>query len=248
MPLQVDTATRERSLESQLQLARRHLGTAEQQAGAQAEPASHDKDPPANSIAEELAQVCPSDRSPTDAPPLSPASHRPPPACAQARAAIEEQKSVASHWMRSCKQAACPAGRMGRRLTQRTCHMHGPSRVAPPKPWHRCRPTRRSRAQSWPRATLPSARAAAGTRGACAGSRPAHGMGPPRERRARGHRPQLPAGTRTCGRGASMVVCAWHVHGMCMACAGWARSCSSFARSWVSSVRGRHSCKQRCRR
>jgi hypothetical protein len=131
-----------------------------------------------------------------------------------------------------------------------TAHMPDawPLSSRPPKPWHRCRPTRRSRAQSWPRATLPSARAAAGTRGACAGSRPAHGMGPPRERRARGHRPQLPAGTRTCGRGASMVVCAWHVHGMCMACAGWARSCSSFARSWVSSVRGRHSCKQRCRR
>ena len=65
------------------------------------------------------------DRPPTPRRRLPPASHQPPSACAQARAAIEEQKSVASHWMRSCKQAACP-GRIGRRLTQRT-HMHGPS-------------------------------------------------------------------------------------------------------------------------
>ena len=59
------------------------------------------------------------DPPPTPRRRLPPASHRRLPACAQARAAIEEQKSVASHWMRSCKQAACP-DRKGRRLTQRT--------------------------------------------------------------------------------------------------------------------------------
>ena len=220
MPLQVDTATRERSLESQLQLARRHLGTAEQQAGAQAEPASHDKDAPANSIAEELAQVCPSDRSPTDAPPLSPASHRPPPACAQARAAIEEQKSVASHWMRSCKQAACPAGRMGRRLTQRTCHMHGPSRVAPPNlgtgAGRRAEAGRRvGRAQHCPPLApllvhVGHVRAAGrhtgwGHRGSV--GRVAIGLNCPQGRALAGE-----------------VQAWWYVHGMCMACAWHAQA------------------------
>ena len=181
--LQVDTATRERALESQLQLARRHLGTAELQAGAQAEQASHDKDAPATSIAEELAHVRPSDRSPTDAPPASSSRLTSAAACLCAGASCNrgaEERCVSL-------DALVQAGGLPRQNgpAAHTAHAHAwPFLSRFPKPSRRCRPTRRSRAQSWPRATLPSARAAAGTRGACGGSRPAHRAGAPRECRA----------------------------------------------------------------
>ena len=84
----VDTATRERSLESQLA----RLGGVEVQAGAQAEQVEHGKDASAPSVAEELAQ---------------------------ARAAIEEHKSAASHWMRSCKQVQADAQKQGAELAAR---------------------------------------------------------------------------------------------------------------------------------
>ena len=84
----MDTATRERSLESQLA----RLGGVEVQAGAQAEQVEHGKDASAASVAEELAQ---------------------------ARAAIEEHKSAASHWMRSCKQVQADAQKQGAELAAR---------------------------------------------------------------------------------------------------------------------------------
>ena len=84
----MDTATRERSLESQLA----RLGGAEVQAGAQAEQVEHGKDASATSVAEELAH---------------------------AQAAIEEHKSAASHWMRSCKQVQADAQKQGAELAAR---------------------------------------------------------------------------------------------------------------------------------
>ena len=163
---------------------------------------SHDKAAPATSTAEELAHVRPSDRSPTDAPPASSSRLTSAAACLCAGASCNrgaEERCVAL-------DALVQAGGLPRQKgpAAHTAHRHGPSRVAPPKPWRRCRPTRRSRAQSWPRATLPSVRAAAGTRGACGGSRPAHRIGPPRGCRARGHWPQCPQG--------SALVEAWYVH------------------------------------
>ena len=78
----MDTAARERSLESQLA----RLG------GVEAEQVEHGKDASATSVAEELAQ---------------------------ARATIEEHKSAASHWMRSCKQVQADAQKQGAELAAR---------------------------------------------------------------------------------------------------------------------------------
>ena len=149
------------------------------------------------------------DRPPPPRRPLPGPAPLRPPSCAQARAALEEQKSVSSHWMRSCKQAACPDS-MGGRLTQSVQTLTS----RPPKPWHRCRPTRRSRARSWPRATLPSARAAAVT----CGGRPAPRVGP----RGAGVWLSVSAagiGHARFGRVGMCMPCACHVHAMCMPCA-----------------------------
>ena len=186
---------------------------------------------------------------------LPPASHRRLPACAQARAAIEEQKSVASHWMRSCKQAACP-DRKGRRLTQRTCM--APLESPPPNlsagAGRRAEAGRRAgRAQHCPPLAPLLVHVHAHVHAHAHVHVHVGHVGAAGRRTGWGHRGG--AGRVAIGLNARRDLQLWTrcehctcMHGMCMACAGLARSCSSFARSWVSSVRGRRSCKRRCRR